>query len=55
MTLMTDAEAWRDGLRLLGPGQHWKVILETDSLELVNLWHSCEEHRSEVYPIIQDI
>jgi hypothetical protein len=43
------------GLRLLGPEPQKKVIMERDSLELVNLWQSGEEHRSAVYPIIQDI
>jgi hypothetical protein len=35
--LMAEAEAWRDGIRLLGLLPQQKVILETDSLELVNL------------------
>jgi hypothetical protein len=43
-----------DGSSLMTEPQ-WKVILETDSLELVNLWHSHEKHRSEVHQIIQDI
>jgi hypothetical protein len=32
-----------DGSLLMTEPQ-WKVILETDSLELVNLWHSHEKH-----------
>jgi hypothetical protein len=32
-----------DGSSLMTEPQ-WKVILETDSLELVNLWHSHEKH-----------
>jgi ribonuclease HI len=53
--LMGEAEAWRDGIRLLGPLEHHKVTLETDSLELVNLWPDRKTHRSEVHPILQDI
>jgi ribonuclease HI len=53
--LMVEAEAWRDGLRLLGPLPQQKVILETDSLELVNLWRGYEDYRSEVHPILQDV
>jgi hypothetical protein len=49
-TLMVGAEAWRDGIRQLGPLQHHKVILETYSLELVNLWRDRETHPSEVHP-----
>jgi hypothetical protein len=52
---VVEAEAWRDGLRHLGPSPQQKVILETDSLELINLWQSQGEHRSEVKPILKDI
>jgi hypothetical protein len=52
---VVEAEAWRDGLRHLGPSPQQKVILETDSLELINLWQSRGEHRSEVKPILKDI
>jgi ribonuclease HI len=35
-TLVAEAEAWRDGLRLLEP-THQQVNLETDSVELLAL------------------
>jgi ribonuclease HI len=47
-TLMVEAEALRDGILLLGPLPQQKVILETDSLELANIWRGRENHRSEI-------
>jgi hypothetical protein len=52
---MVEAEALRDGIRLLRPMPQQKVILETDSLELVNLWRRRENHHSEMHPILQDV
>jgi ribonuclease HI len=53
--LVAEAEAWRDGLRLLGPSPQQQVILETDLMELITLWRSREDHRLEVTPILKDI
>jgi hypothetical protein len=39
----------------LGPVPQQKVILESNSLELVNLWRPREDYRSEVHPILQDV
>jgi hypothetical protein len=43
--LVAKAEAWRDGLWLLGPSPHQRVILETNSLELITIWRSRESRR----------
>jgi ribonuclease HI len=53
--LMAEVEAWRDGLRLLGLVPQQKVILESDSLELIDLWGSRDDYRSKVHPILHDI
>jgi ribonuclease HI len=53
--LVAEAEAWRDGLRLLGQSGHQQVILETDSLELITLWRAREKQCSEVTPILKEI
>jgi ribonuclease HI len=53
--LVAEAEARRDGLRLLGQSGHQQVILESDSLELITLWRSREEQRSEITPILREI
>lgn len=53
--LMAEAEACRDGVRLVAPGEQRPVVLETDSLELVNVWNSLGKHRSEVSVILEDI
>jgi hypothetical protein len=52
--LVAEAEARRDGIRLLQPSPQQRVILETDSLELLTLWGSRDSHRSEVTPILRD-
>jgi hypothetical protein len=52
---MAEAGAWRDGLRLLGPSVHHQVILESDSMELLALWRSWDEQRSEITPILREV
>jgi hypothetical protein len=54
-TLMVEVEALRHGIWLLGLLPQQMVILETDSLELANLWRGRENHRSEIHPILQDV
>ncbi|OEL30144.1 hypothetical protein BAE44_0008836 [Dichanthelium oligosanthes] len=52
---MAEAEACRDGVKLIDPGDRRAVVAETDSLELVALWNSMGEHRSEISVILEDI
>jgi hypothetical protein len=52
--LVVEAEAWRDGLRLLEP-THQQVILEIDSMELLALWNCRDVQRSEVSPILNEV
>jgi ribonuclease HI len=53
--LIAEAEALRDGVRLIPLGTREGVIAETDSQELVSLWRSRKEGRSEISAILQDI
>jgi hypothetical protein len=50
--LVGEADACRDGLRLLPTSPQQGVILETDSLEFVTLWRGRGKHRSEITPIL---
>ncbi|RLN09983.1 hypothetical protein C2845_PM11G15090 [Panicum miliaceum] len=53
--LVAEAEACRDGVRLLQYGVCEGVILETDSQELVTLWKDRSNHRSEIATILREI
>jgi hypothetical protein len=53
--LLAEAEACRAGLRLLATTVDAKVILETDSKILVDLWNSQIFDPSEVATILTDI
>ena len=53
--LLTEAEALRDGLRLIPQGTLERVTAETDSQELVSLWRSRGEDRSELTAIFSDV
>jgi hypothetical protein len=53
--LQAEAEALRDGVRLIPEGTTEHVILETDSQELVSLWKNKSKYRSEVTAILGDI
>jgi ribonuclease HI len=53
--LQAEAEALRDGVRLIPEGSTEHVILETDSQELVSLWKNKSKYRSEVTAILGDI
>jgi ribonuclease HI len=50
-TLVAEAEAWRDRLRILGQSDYQQVILESDSMVLITLWRAREEQCSEITPI----
>jgi len=53
--LLTEAEALRDGLRLIPQGTPERVIVETDSQEVVSLWRTRGEDRSELTAIFSDV
>jgi hypothetical protein len=46
--LAVEAEACRDGVRLVVAKGIRRVVIETDSLELVSLWKNRRQQRSEV-------
>jgi hypothetical protein len=52
--LVAEAEACRDDVRLAVKGIR-RVVIETDSLELVSLWKNKRQQRSEVTIILHDI
>jgi len=52
--LMAEAEALRDGVRLVPIGTREHIILETDSQVLVSLWRHRSKHRSEIGGILKD-
>ena len=49
------AEALWDGVRLIPQGTLERVLVETDSPELVSLWRSRGEDRSELVAIFSDV
>ena len=53
--LLTEDEALRDGLRLIPQGTLERVIVETDSQEVVSLWRTRGEDRSELTAIFSDV
>jgi ribonuclease HI len=53
--LTTEAEALRIGLQMIHSATGGSVIMETDSLQLVNLWHNRNLQRSELAPIFLNI
>ena len=53
--LLAEAEALRDGLRLIPAGSYEHIILETDAQDLVLLWQARAKQRSEVATILDDI
>ena len=52
--LSSEAEALRAGVQMIHSVTSGPVIMETDSLELVNLWKHKATQRSEFAPIFQD-
>jgi ribonuclease HI len=53
--LVAEADSWRDGLRLIDPSVHHHVILESYSMEVLKLWKTWDEQRSEITPILKEI
>lgn len=53
--LIAEAEALRDGVMLVPHGIREGVIVETDSQELVSLWRSRKDGRSDVAAILGDV
>jgi hypothetical protein len=53
--LMMEALACRDGIQMVQELRITKLCLETDCLELINLWNSLDMQRSTVSLIIHDI
>lgn len=53
--LVAEAEACRDGVRLLNPTPGCGVVLETDSLELVSARKARGNQPSEIATILTDI
>jgi ribonuclease HI len=53
--LTAEAEALRDGVRLIHSVTTGPVVMENDSLELVSLWRKRSFQRSELVSIFRDI
>ncbi|CAL4932085.1 unnamed protein product [Urochloa decumbens] len=53
--LMAEAEALRDGVKLIPHGVRENVLVETDSSELAGLWRSRREARSEITAILHEV
>jgi len=53
--LLAEAEALRDGVRLIPGGTRERIILKTDSQELASLWNNRRMHRSEIAAILEDV
>ncbi|KAE8816044.1 Alanyl-tRNA synthetase [Hordeum vulgare] len=53
--LVAEALALREGVRFARVRGFSRVVLETDSLELVQLWHLRDNSRSVVAPIMDEI
>jgi hypothetical protein len=53
--LIAEAEAFRDRVRLIPPGTREGIILETDCKELVSLWCSRGNGRSEITSILKEV
>jgi hypothetical protein len=53
--LMAEAEAFRDGIRIIPEGTREHIIVESDCLELVFLWKNKEKHHSEIKAILDDV
>lgn len=54
-SLATEAQAFRDGIRLMLDWNLDSVIVESDSQALINLWNSCVSHHSEILAIFGEI
>jgi hypothetical protein len=54
-TLSAEAKALREGVKMIRTVTTGGVVMETDSLELVNLWKNRPTQRSELAPILYNI
>jgi len=54
-TLIAEAEAIRDGLRLIPQGTMEHIIGETDAQEVVALWKNRTRQRSKIAAILKEI
>jgi hypothetical protein len=52
---MAEAEAFRDGIRIIPEGTREHIIVEYDCLELVFLWKNKGKHHSEIKAILDDV
>ena len=53
--LLAEAEALRDGVRLIPVGTREHIIMETDSQVLISLWRDRDKHQSEVGVIMDEV
>jgi hypothetical protein len=53
--LLAEVEALRDGVRFIQEGTRERVIVETDSQELVSLWNNRRKYRSEITAIMDAV
>ena len=52
---MAEAEALRDGIKLIPQGTRERIEVEYDCKELVLLWKNKKKHRSEIKAILDDV
>ena len=53
--LLAEAEAFRDGVRLIPQGTMEHISVETDSQELTLLWKNRRRNLSEIYVILEEV
>jgi hypothetical protein len=53
--LIAEAEAIRDGLRLIPAGTGEHIVAESDAQEVVSLWKNRTKQRSEISTILNEI
>ena len=53
--LLAEAEAFRDGVRLIPQGTMEHILVETDSQELALLWKNRRTNRSEISAILEEV
>ena len=53
--LLAEAEAFRDGVRLIPQGTMEHILVETDSQKLALLWKNRRRNLSEIYVILEEV
>ena len=53
--LLAEAEAFRDGVRLIPQGTMEHILVETDLQELALLWKNGQMNRSEISAILEEV